>query len=402
MVQSSVSRSNWTSNTRYVEEPGSIVLESDLRRRHEIRFTPTLLSDNGETLCEALSHGPAMILTTPSVDRYYGAILRRVAHRSGNDGPCTYHVLECREPSKDIHQCLRICDLAFDANLRRGGTLVAVGGGVCLDLAGLASAIYRRGVRHIKVPTTLIGLIDAGIGIKNGVNFKCKKSALGTFYPPEMTLLDPAFLKTLPEHHIKDGLSEALKIAIVGDRTLFELMEANAEVLLPTRLGTRVGHEVVTRSVKGMLTALSSNLYELDGYCRMVDFGHTFSPFIESATSYQISHGQAVAVDMAISATLACRFGLLGEQDFERILRLMQALDLPIFHESTLRTKELHQSLTSIVAHRDGALNLVVPTGIGAYEFIHSASDVSIHDIATAVSYLEVRSASVRDCRLVS
>lgn len=273
---------------------------------------------------------------------------------------------------------------------------------MCLDIVGLAAAIYRRGVRHIRVPTTLIGLIDAGIGIKNGVNFKRKKSALGTFYPPEMALLDPSFLKTLPDHHVKDGLSEALKMAIVGDRTLFELMEANGDALLPTRLSTRVGHEVITASVKGMLAALSTNLYELDGYCRMVDFGHTFSPFIESATSYRVTHGQAVAVDMAISATLACEFGLLGEQDLERILRLMRVLDLPIFHESLLRTNELHQSLRSIVAHRDGALNLVVPTGIGAYEFIRNASDVSIHDITTAVSHLELRSASIRDCRLVS
>lgn len=402
MVQSSVSSTKWTSNTRYVEEVGKLILESDLRRRHEVRFAPTLLSDNGETLCEVLSSAPALILTTPSVDRFYGEVLRRVVQRSGNNAPCAYHVITCREPSKDIHHCLRICELAFDANLRRGGTLLAVGGGVCLDLAGLASAIYRRGIRHIKVPTTLIGLIDAGIGIKNGVNFKRKKSALGTFYPPELTLLNPAFLTTLPEHHLKDGLSEALKMAIVSDCALFELMEENAEALLPSRLNTCVGHEVVMRSVRGMLTALSRNLYELDGYCRMVDFGHTFSPFIESATSYQITHGQAVAVDMAISATLARRFGLLSEQDFERILRLMQALGLPIFHESTLRTKALHGSLASIVAHRDGELNLVVPTGIGAYEFVRSASDVSIHDIATAVSYLEARCAPVRDCRLVS
>ena len=402
MDQSSVSRSNWKSSTRYVEEPESVILESNLSRRHEVKFTPALLSDNGETLCKALSGAPAMIVTTPSVDRYYGAVLRQVAHRSGNGDPYAYHVLECREPSKDIHRCLQICDLAFDANLRRGATLVAVGGGVCLDLAGLASAIYRRGVRHVKVPTTLIGLIDAGIGIKNGVNFKHKKSALGTFYPPELTLLDPSFLKTLPEHHVKDGLSEALKMAIAGDRALFELIEANAETLLSTRLGTQAGYEVITKSVKGMLTALLGNLYELDGYRRMVDFGHTFSPFIESATSYQITHGQAVSIDMAISATLACRLGLLAEQDFERILRLMQALDLPIFHESTLRTKELHQSLESIVAHRDGALNLVVPTEIGAHEFLHRASDLSIRDISSVVSYLEGRNASVRNCRLVS
>jgi 3-dehydroquinate synthase len=324
-----------------------------------------------------------------------------VVRRFGQATPCGYHVLGCREDAKDMHHTLKICELAIDANLRRGGTIVAVGGGVCLDIAGLASAIYRRGVRHIKVPTTLIGLIDAGIGIKNGINFHGKKSALGTFYPPELTLLDPAFLQTLPELHIKDGLSEALKMAIVGDRALFDLMEANVLTLLPTRLGSTSGHEVITRSVKGMLSALSDNLYELDGYCRMVDFGHTFSPFIESATAYKVTHGQAVAMDMAISATLARQFKLLDEQDFERILQLMLTLGLPIFDGSMREIGALYQSLKSVVAHRDGALNLVVPTGIGSYEFIHRESDVQFRELQSAVTYLELRHAAVRDRRLV-
>lgn len=401
MVQSSVPPAHWTSSTRCMEVQGSVVLQSNLQRRHEVKFTPELLKDDGEAIYDAIAHAPALMLTTPSVDRLYGAKLRQVVRRFGHSKPCGYHVLECREDTKDMHQTLKICELALDENLRRGGTIVAVGGGVCLDIAGLASAIYRRGVRHIKVPTTLIGLIDAGIGIKNGINFQGKKSALGSFYPPELTLLDPAFLRTLPELHIKDGLSEALKMAIVGDHALFELMEANAVTLLPTRLGSTSGHEVIARSVKGMLSALSDNLYELDGYCRMVDFGHTFSPFIESATAYNVTHGQAVAMDMAISATLARQFELLDEQDFERILQLMLALGLPIFDESMRETEELYLSLNSVVAHRDGALNLVVPTGIGSYEFIHRASDVQCKELESAVTYLEFRHAAVRDRRLV-
>lgn len=401
MAQSSVHPAHWTSSTRYTEASGRVVLESNLGRRHEVIFAPALLRDEGVMLYGAISHSPALIITTPSVDRLYGATLRKVAQRFGNAKPCGYHVLECREHAKDIQQTLRICEIALDANLRRGGTIVAIGGGVCLDVAGLAAAIYRRGVRHVKVPTTLIGLIDAGIGIKNGINFRHKKSALGSFYPPELTLLDPAFLRTLHERHVRDGLSEALKMAIVDDRALFDLMEINAETLLPSRLDTQVGHDLITRSVKGMLAALSENLYELDGYCRMVDFGHTFSPFIEPATAYEVTHGQAVAIDMAISATLARHFGLLSKQDFERILQLIRALGLPIFHECTLRLDEFHQSLKGIVAHRDGSLNLVVPKGIGCYEFIHSASDVSRHEVEAAVRYLEDRHAAVRDRRLV-
>ncbi|AHI66373.1 sedoheptulose 7-phosphate cyclase [Burkholderia thailandensis] len=401
MAESYLHPAHWTSSTRFTEAPGRVVMESNLGRRHEVKFAPALLRDDGEMLFEAISHAPALIITTPSVDRYYGRTLRKVVQRFGGRHACDYHVLECRENAKDIQQTLNICEIALNANLRRGGTIVAIGGGVCMDVAGLAAAIYRRGVRHIKVPTTLIGLIDAGIGIKNGINFRQKKSALGSFYPPELTLLDPAFLRTLPELHIRDGLSEALKMAIVDDRTLFELMEANADSLLPRRLDTQAGHDVITRSVKGMLAALSENLYELDGYCRMVDFGHTFSPFIESATAYEVTHGQAVAIDMAISATLARNFGLLDEEDFERILQLMHALSLPIFHKCTLRVDEFHRSLEGIVAHRDGALNLVVPNGIGAYEFVHSASDVPRREIEAAVKYLEERHATVRDRGLV-
>lgn len=129
MAQSSVSLANWTSTTRCVENPGRVVLESNLRRRHEVRFVPTLLSDDGETLYSAFAHAPTMIVTTPSVDRHYGAMLRQVVRRFGNDNRCGYHVLECSEQSKGIHLSLKICELALDSNLRRGGAIVAVGGG---------------------------------------------------------------------------------------------------------------------------------------------------------------------------------------------------------------------------------------------------------------------------------
>jgi 3-dehydroquinate synthase len=233
----------------------------------------------------------------------------------------------------------------------------------------------------------LIGLIDAGVGIKNGINFCEKKSALGSFYPPELALLDPEFLLTLGDDHIKDGLSEAIKMALISDAHLFDLIESNASVLAVTKLASADGYEIIRRSAVEMLRELSENLYELDGYKRKVDFGHTFSPHIEARSSYKITHGQAVAIDIAISTKLACQMGILSNEIESRILDLLERLGLPLYAD-VIDSHELYDSLVSVVAHRNGALNLVVPTALGRYTFVESLQDLSRSELTNAIQSL--------------
>src|SRR5436190_23291776 len=126
-----------------------------------------------------------------------------------------------------------VCNEALSHGLNRTGVLISMGGGVCSDIVTLSASLIRRGVAHIRVPTTLIGQIDAGIGLKGAVNFCGKKSFVGCFHPPEQVLIDPAFLQSLPRRSLVSGMAEATKMGIARDARLFELLErCSAELVM--------------------------------------------------------------------------------------------------------------------------------------------------------------------------
>src|SRR5438874_12354437 len=215
---------------------------------------------------------------------------------------------------------------AFSHCLNRRVLLIAFGGGVCSDIVTLSASLIRRGIAHLRVPTTLIGQIDAGIGLKGAVNFRGKKSFVGCFHPPEQVLIDPRFLRSLPAKFLVSGLAEAIKMGIARDVPLFELLERHSLDLVSSGFegpGAE-GRAVVQRSIWAMLDELRKNPYEDQGHERLVDFGHTFSPALEAAAGFAIPHGEAVAIDMALSATIAKTMGLLAPAASERMLQLMR------------------------------------------------------------------------------
>ncbi len=196
---------------------------------------------------------------------------------------------------------------------------MAIGGGVVLDTAGFAAGIYRRGVPYLRIPTTLLGTVDAGVGVKTGVNHEGLKNRLGAYHGGT-TLVDPEVLVTLPPRHISNGLAEILKIALVRDRSLFDLMDEWAEDLCLTRMQSAVGREVMRRAIDGMLAELAPNLWETANLRRAADYGHSISPQIE-ALSTGMLHGEAVTADMFVFAVLSARRGYLEPAAVERLRR---------------------------------------------------------------------------------
>jgi len=253
----------------------------------------------------------------------------------------------------------------------------------------MVAVLSRRGVAHIKIPTTLIGLIDAGIGVKGAVNLPGKKSAIGCFYPPERVLLDPSFLRSLPKRLISEGLAEAIKVAIIFDPALFEEIEQSPGKLLanPEDADYKYATELVWRSANLLLDELERNLFEDRSYERLLDFGHTFSPMIEVRSGFHIRHGVAVAIDMALSSTVANSLGLLPSADRDRILSLLLSLGLPIFSR-LLSLERCNSALEEMEAHRGGRLNLVVPSGIGKAVFLTDKEQVAQAVVSTALEFL--------------
>lgn len=225
---------------------------------------------------------------------------------------------------------------------RRFDPVIAIGGGVCMDIVGFAASIYRRRTPYIRVPTTLMGYVDASVGAKSGVNFNGKKNKLGAYLPPSMAILDRSFLATLDERQLANGAAEIMKMAIVKDPELLKLLEEHGADLIkykfqdfPAELGgSEVPSRVLHLAIQTMLEELAPNLWE-DSLNRLVDFGHIFSLELEMDSLFadKLYHGEAVAIDMAFSVMLAFVRGDIDEDTRDRIIGAMSSLKLPVFHE---------------------------------------------------------------------
>ncbi len=267
---------------------------------------------------------------------------------------------------------------------RRDEPIIAIGGGVLTDVVGFVASSYRRGVPHIKVPTTLMGYVDASIGIKTGINFNGNKNRLGMFAPPQKVLLDKSFLKTLPKRHILNGVCEIIKLALIKDAELFRLLELYGAQSVSVQFQNDEGCAILDRAIAGMLEELEPNLFEED-LARKVDFGHTFSYGLETCHETDLLHGEAVLLDIAVSMLIAKARNLLSFEDLDRIFHLIANLGI-VLNTAILDPHLLWQSLEERTYHRNGLQRIPLPHGIGNCIFVN---DVNAVEIKSAVAQLE-------------
>jgi 3-dehydroquinate synthetase len=373
------------------EQAGRILrdgtLSCDSAKSYDVLLLEGILNPGSTLLADLVGGRQCLLVTTPTVASLYKSSLLEQIEDQGLD--IAILVLDCTEQKKSLDLVSRICSFALERRLDRCGLLIGVGGGVCTDLVTVAASWIRRGIRHMRIPTTLVGQIDAGIGLKGAVNFGGKKSFLGCFYPPEKVLIDPLFLRTLPVSHLRCGLAEIIKIALVRDPKLFDLVEAHAPSFLVNGFTEPYAEsrDVLWFAAKGMLEELATNAYEDQTYRRLVDFGHTFSPLLESASHFTLPHGEAVAIDMALSAVLACSLGHLEAMVCERILATIISVGLPVYAPE-LTPALCWEALREAARHRGGAPNLVVPIAAGSAIFLDRLSDLSLATLERAIQSL--------------
>ena len=268
----------------------------------------------------------------------------------------------------------------FEKNglLRRAEPVIAIGGGVLLDLVGFCASIYRRGIPFVKVPTTLLSIVDASVGSKVGANHLDRRNRIGAYYPPVVSLLDKKFIKTQSQREIVNGIAEIFKLALIKDKELFELLEENADQLITEKFQHgAVPVRVINRAITGMVEELAPNLWEkkLD---RCVDFGHSFSPLIEMKNLPHLLHGEAVVLDCLFSSCLASLRGLISADDLKRIFDTAKALHLPTFHKDFLDIPLLKASLADTMKHRNNNQYLPLPISIGNYIILNDITDSEI------------------------
>jgi 3-dehydroquinate synthase len=289
-----------------------------------------------------------------------------------------------------------ILDAMCEYKLRRREPFLAIGGGVILDVAGTAACLYRRGVPFVRVPTTLLAIVDASVGVKNGVDYCCDvtgesyKNRVGSFYAPSSCLLDSAFISSQDARNVSNGFAEIMKLALVRSEDLFELLETHGAALVQCRFAKcasvpdGVAQRIIDLSIQIMLEELGPNLWEYQ-LERCVDYGHTFSKLLEMVPGVDIMHGEAVNIDGFLCCILSYLRGFVTMDIVERVFQCMQALDLPTT-SSHLKSDLAWQSCKDAVEHRNGAQRIPLITDIGESVVV---SDITPEELDRALEILQ-------------
>lgn len=252
------------------------------------------------------------IITDDNVLKEYDTYLKQQLH--GFD----YHIITIKpgEASKNIHTYHEVITDLITLGMSKKDIIVAFGGGVVGDLSGFIAASIFRGVKFIQIPTSLLAMVDSSIGGKTGIDTPLGKNLIGAFKNPEMVLVDPTFLKTLPETEYQNGFAEVIKAALIGDLPLFEDLD---------KLDVKdiIFHAIIVKK----------NIIQKDPFeskLRMVlNFGHTFGHAIEHESGYQIKHGFAVMMGMEIALRLGIKLGITNPNIMPLFESLLQKRNYP-------------------------------------------------------------------------
>lgn len=277
----------------------------------------------------------------------------------------------------------QVVDAVNDHGIDRHSYLIAIGGGAILDLAGYAAAVSHRGIRHIRIPTTVLSQNDSGIGVKNGINYGGKKNFLGTFATPVAVFNDYHFLETLTDRQWRAGISEAIKVALIKDADFFRWMEEHAHNLLHRK--QEAMQQLIVRCAKLHLEHISSGDPFEKGSSRPLDFGHWSAHKLEQLTGFEVLHGEAVAIGIALDSVYSALTGSLTQKDSMRIIRLLQNTGLPVTHPlltSNDSDNPLLAGLQEFREHLGGRLTIMLLTAIGKGEEVHEMDNELIKKAA--------------------
>jgi 3-dehydroquinate synthase len=264
-----------------------------------------------------------------------------------------------------------IVDAIDRHGIDRHSFVVAVGGGSVLDMVGYAAAISHRGIRHVRIPTTVLSQNDSGVGVKNGVNYRSKKNFLGTFAPPTAVFNDSIFLSSLDDRDWRAGISEAVKVALIKDSTFFDWIEANATALAQ-RNGTAMQHLIHRCAEMHLQHIAGGDPFEM-GSSRPLDFGHWSAHKLEQLTDFELRHGEAVAIGIALDTLYSSQLGWLTESDANRVLTTLRRLGFTLFHPllEVDNSERVLRGLSEFREHLGGQLTIMLLQGIGHGVEVH-------------------------------
>jgi 3-dehydroquinate synthase len=303
------------------------------------------------------------VVTDDGVPSAYAAAL------AGQCREAAIHVVPQGEQSKSPAVLTALLEAMLRAGLTRGDCVAAVGGGVVGDLAGLAAALYMRGIDWYNIPTTLLAMADSSVGGKTAVDLAGVKNAAGAFWPPRAVLIDPEVLDSLPSRQLSNGLAEAVKMALTHDAALFARFEDPA--------GYGPVEEILSACLRIKRSVVETDEREA-GPRRVLNFGHTLGHGIEAAAGGRLLHGEAVALGMLPMCAPAVR---------DRLLPVLERLGLPTYVNFDLDMEAALDAIAHDKKSIDGGIEIVTVREIGQFQF----QMVSLHDLRPLLQELLLR-----------
>lgn len=288
-----------------------------------------------------------------------------------------------------------VVDTLLAHRIDRHGFVIAVGGGAMLDAVGFATAVTHRGIRHIRMPTTVLAQDDSGVGVKNGINYRGVKNLLGTFTPPAAVISDFALLETLPPRERISGMAEAVKVALIRDADFFTWIEENAARL--SRFERDAVRKLVRRSAELHMRQIAHGGDPFEhGSGRPLDHGHWAAHKLEVLSRHELQHGEAVAIGIALDARYAVLAGILAPGTDERIARLLEVLGFRLWHPAMKATgltgrALILDGLSEFREHLGGRLTVTLVRAIGQSIDVH---DIDEARVSVAIRWLRDRGAA--------
>jgi 3-dehydroquinate synthase len=354
-------------------------------RPYEAVIESGILSKAGNLLRELLADSsPAsrqiLVVTVPRVRRSWGKVLTRSLTTAGFK-PILIDMPD-GERYKRLATVEKLAEKLAQSGADRSSVILAFGGGVVGDVAGLLASLYMRGVDVVQIPTTVLAQVDASIGGKTGVNLRTGKNLLGTFHQPRAVLIDPVVLTTLPEREFRAGLYESIKCGVIGNPALFDFL-ANTDPKKLRRNPAKL-EWVIAESVKLKAEVVSSDERER-GLRRILNFGHTIGHALEAETGYrQFLHGEAVAWGMIAATDISVATDRIDQEAASRVRDAV--LRLGPLPSVSVNSRNILNLLQTDKKTRNGKLHFVLPREIGRVEI---ASDVPDKLVLEAVDELK-------------
>ena len=288
-------------------------------------------------------------------------------------------------PAGEIHKTretwARLTDDLLSRGLGRDTTIVALGGGVVGDLAGFVAATFMRGIPLVQVPTTLLAMIDASVGGKTGVDTPAGKNLVGAFHQPSVVVADPQTLGTLGVNSLRTGFAEAIKHGAIADSGYLEAVTRELPVLLASSNGgvSDSYSRLIVRSIEIKAEVVLRDERER-GLRKVLNFGHTIGHALEALSGYELAHGEAVAIGMALESALAERAGIAEAGTSERIRDSLRVAGLPVDRPTAISGQRIVEAMQADKKVRGGRVEFALPSRIGAMAGADSGWAVPISD----------------------